>query len=85
LGVEAGESGIHELKLAAPNVTYTTGDHLVVYPQNSQCIVEAYLDMLDVEGHAVINEGQPDSYPFPMVSQVPTWVQFYVLGNVIPT
>jgi len=65
LGVEAGESGIHELKLASPNVTYTTGDHLVVYPQNSQCIVEAYLNMLNVDGNAVIDENQPDSYPFP--------------------
>lgn len=69
LGVDAGESAIHELKLAAPNVTYTTGDHLVVYPQNSQCIVKAYLDMLDVDGNAIIDEGQPDSYPFPKVSQ----------------
>lgn len=71
LGVEAGEAGIHELKLAAPNVTYETGDHLVVYPQNSQCIVEAYLDMLDVDRHAIIaEEGQVDSYPFPKVSKV---------------
>jgi hypothetical protein len=42
---------------------------LVVYPQNSQCIVKAYLDMLDVDGNAIIDEGQPDSYPFPKVSQ----------------
>ncbi|KAL7486275.1 hypothetical protein ACHAW6_011863 [Cyclotella cf. meneghiniana] len=66
LGVDAGETGIHELKLATPNMTYETGDHLVVYPQNSQCIVEAYLDMLDVDRHAIIAEhGQPISYPFP--------------------
>jgi NADPH-ferrihemoprotein reductase len=68
LGVEAGESGIHELKLAAPNVTYETGDHLVVYPQNSHCIVEAYLDMFDVDRHSIIAEdGQAKSYPFPKV------------------
>lgn len=68
LGVEAGESGIHELKLAAPSVAYKTGDHLVVYPQNSQCIVEAYLEMLDVDRHAIIDEGQAGEYPFPKVN-----------------
>eukprot|EP00804_Cyclotella_cryptica_P019785 CCRYP_009675-RA/>CCRYP_009675-RA protein AED:0.30 eAED:0.30 QI:244/1/1/1/1/1/6/966/690 len=66
LGVDAGETGIHELKLANPQMTYETGDHLVVYPQNSQCIVEAYLDMLDVDRHAIIAEdGQPITYQYP--------------------
>jgi NADPH-ferrihemoprotein reductase len=70
LGIDAGESGIHELKLSTPNVEYETGDHLVVYPQNSQCIVDAYLDLLDVDRHAIIaEEGQPSSYPFPKVCQ----------------
>jgi sulfite reductase alpha subunit-like flavoprotein len=70
LGVDAGETGIHELKLATPHMTYETGDHLVMYPQNSQCIVEAYLDILDVDRHAIIAEdGQPMSYPFPKVCQ----------------
>lgn len=68
LGVEAGESGIHELKLTASNLTYETGDHLVVYPQNSQCIVDAYLDLLDVDRHATIGENcEQNSYPFPEV------------------
>ena len=77
LGIEAGESGIHEMKVVLRDhelrmsMEYETGDHVVIYPQNSQCLVEALLDTLDVDRHAVVaEEGQPDSYPFPKVCHV---------------
>lgn len=47
---------------------YEAGDQLVIYPVNSQCVVEALLDNLDVDRHALIiisAVGQPESYPFP--------------------
>lgn len=74
LGIDAGESGIHEMKVVLRDRTlqkemkYETGDHLVIYPKNSQCIVDAFCDLLDVDRHAIIGgKGQPDSYPFPKV------------------
>mmetsp|Transcript_22693 Transcript_22693/g.46671 ORF Transcript_22693/g.46671 Transcript_22693/m.46671 type:complete len:733 (-) Transcript_22693:126-2324(-) len=73
LGIEAGESGIHEMKVVLRDhnhteqlLEYETGDHLVVYPQNSQCIVDAYCNIVDVDRHAIIaSDDLTDSYPFP--------------------
>lgn len=70
--VEGGESGMNEMVVMLHKhssnemCNYEAGDHLVVYPVNSQCVVEALLDNLDVDRHAIIDiEGQPESYPFP--------------------
>ena len=74
LTVNAGETGLHELRVSLhdhynqKNATYEAGDHLIVYPRNSQCIVESYLNVLDVNRHAIIDKNQPDSpsYPHPV-------------------
>jgi NADPH-ferrihemoprotein reductase len=71
LAVNSGEQGLLEMKIALRNhhdkewFTYETGDHLMLYPQNSPCIVQAYLDVLDVDRHAIIVEQQDISYPHP--------------------
>ena len=70
LTANAGETGLHELRVSLrdhhnhKDLKYETGDHLMVYPRNSQCIVESYLDVLDVDRHAII-EKQDHPYPFP--------------------
>jgi NADPH-ferrihemoprotein reductase len=71
LAVNSGEQGLLEMKIALRNhhdkewFTYETGDHLMLYPQNSPCVVEAYLNILDVDRHAIIDEKQDTSYPHP--------------------
>ena len=71
LGANAGETGLHEIRISLRDnhanrlFTYETGDHLMVYPRNSQTIVEAYLGLLDVDPHAIIDVDQHTSYPFP--------------------
>jgi NADPH-ferrihemoprotein reductase len=74
LTANAGETGLHEMRVSLQdhhghkNLSYTTGDHLTVYPRNSDCIVQAYVSVLDVDPHAIIaeEEGQADdSYPHP--------------------
>ncbi len=70
--INGGESGMNEMELmqnensSSEMCNYEAGDQLAIYPANSQCVVEALLDNLDVDRHAVISEeGQPESYPFP--------------------
>jgi NADPH-ferrihemoprotein reductase len=74
LTANAGETGLHELRVSLhdhyhhKDLCYETGDHLIVYPRNSQCMVEAYLNHLDVDRHAVIAANQSTdckSYPHP--------------------
>lgn len=71
---DAGESALHEIRVSLrchdssankSEFPYATGDHFLVYPRNSDAIVEAYVKMLDVDAHAIISEGQHDSYPYP--------------------
>jgi sulfite reductase alpha subunit-like flavoprotein len=70
--INGGESGMNEMEVMLSEYSsnkmcnYEAGDHLVIYPVNSQCVVEALLDNLDVDRHAIISvEEQPKSYPFP--------------------
>lgn len=70
--IDGGESGMNEMEVMLSEYSsnkmcnYEAGDHLVIYPVNSQCVVEALLDNLDVDRHAIISvEEQPESYPFP--------------------
>jgi NADPH-ferrihemoprotein reductase len=70
--IDGGESGMNEMEVILNEhssnkmCNYEAGDHLVIYPVNSQCVVEALLDHLDVDRHAIIGtDGQPVSYPFP--------------------
>jgi NADPH-ferrihemoprotein reductase len=71
LTANAGESGLHEMRISLrdhynhSDLTYETGDHLMIYPRNSQCIVESYLDSLDVDRHAIIDAEQDPKYPHP--------------------
>jgi NADPH-ferrihemoprotein reductase len=75
LSANAGESGLRELQISLRGDEkhfYEAGDHLIVYPCNASCIVEAYLNMLDVNPNTLIEE--PDSsastrqraYPHPV-------------------
>ena len=81
---------MHEMKVILRDYSkthtemeYETGDHLVIFPQNSQCIIDAYLDLLDVDRHAIIaQEGQPDSYPFPKVSMIDTVKRFCEVTSI---
>mmetsp|Transcript_4913 Transcript_4913/g.8390 ORF Transcript_4913/g.8390 Transcript_4913/m.8390 type:complete len:417 (-) Transcript_4913:234-1484(-) len=70
--INGGESGMNEMEVMVNKYSsnkmcnYEAGDQLVIYPVNSQCIVEALLDNLDVDRHAIISvDGQPEAYPFP--------------------
>jgi len=66
LSAYGGEAGLREVAVSLPEGrTYTTGDHCLVYPRNAGCIVEAYLNMLDVNPHAIINGDEKQQYPFP--------------------
>jgi len=71
---DAGESALHEIRVLLrchdssgnkTELSYTTGDHFLVYPRNSDAIVDAYVKMLGVNPHAIISENQHDSYPYP--------------------
>ncbi|KAL3939352.1 MAG: hypothetical protein SGBAC_005910 [Bacillariaceae sp.] len=61
LALDAGEAGMHELQIALPppsqnddRLEYTSGDHILVYPRNSDAVVQAYVDLLEVDPHAII-------------------------------
>lgn len=57
----AGEYIMHEMIVSIedfPGLSYEAGDHLIVYPRNAQCTTDAYLDILDVQGSAIIEEVQ---------------------------
>ncbi|KAL3811347.1 hypothetical protein ACHAXA_000763 [Cyclostephanos tholiformis] len=71
---DAGESALREIRVSLKchnaettdtDLSYTTGDHFLVYPRNSDAIVNAYVSMLDVGPHAIISENQNESYPYP--------------------
>ena len=58
LNVRSAEYGLREMNVNLPGDTtyYETGDHFVVYPKNSYCLVEAYVELLGVDPHVVIQE-----------------------------
>lgn len=66
MNTEAVANGLHELCLSLPqgHAPYEAGDHFVVYPRNADCVVEAYLQLLDVDPHTKI-EAVPSNYPHP--------------------
>jgi NADPH-ferrihemoprotein reductase len=77
LNPNAGENGLFEMRVSLQNssLQYETGDHLMVYPQNSQAIIEGFLQQFDVDPHVLIEaptepgEGdskkRPQPYPHP--------------------
>mmetsp|Transcript_53225 Transcript_53225/g.129258 ORF Transcript_53225/g.129258 Transcript_53225/m.129258 type:complete len:862 (+) Transcript_53225:183-2768(+) len=89
LAPKAGETAIHEMTLSlspsakndddgassSSSVKYETGDHLVMYPRNSSVVAEAYLQLLDVHPHAIVqrppstaassSSSTSGSYPYP--------------------
>jgi len=67
-----GENGMYEMRVTLENsstkMTYETGDHLMVYPQNSQAMVEGFLQRFDVDPHAIIHapdEANARKHPYP--------------------
>lgn len=66
LSLDGGEQGLRELYLQLPpNVTYEAGDHVILYPRNSRCMVDALLQLYKPTGpHSVIVDGGP-GYPHP--------------------
>ncbi|CAB9519537.1 P450 reductase [Seminavis robusta] len=74
LNPNAGENGLYEMRVSLERdwgntFQYETGDHLMVYPQNSQAMIEGVLERLDVDPHVVIqapeNEDPKKPYPHP--------------------
>ncbi len=66
LSAYGGEAGLREVAVSLPQGgSYTTGDHCLVYPRNAGCMVEAYLNLLDVNPHAIIDGDEKQQYPFP--------------------
>ena len=76
LRATAGEYILHEMVVSIDdrdNLSYETGDHLVIYPRNAQCTTDAYLDVLDVDGSCIVegilspaSDGKKDrTYPHP--------------------
>ena len=73
--IDSAEAGLHEMRISLVHnqderesdlsQKYETGDQLILYPQNSQCMVDAYLNALDVSPHTLIEEDQERSYPHP--------------------
>lgn len=91
---DAGESGLHEIEVSidggngtsvgGKELSYITGDHLLVYPRNSNAIVQAYVDFLDVDPHAII-DCTNDSYPHPKgITIVDTLLHCIDLGALPP-
>eukprot|EP00980_Cylindrotheca_fusiformis_P013212 scaffold3359_cov123-Cylindrotheca_fusiformis.AAC.16 len=94
LTTDSGESGLLEIEVDIlgreggtflhgnnEDLSYTTGDHLLVYPRNSNAIVQGYVDILDVDPHARIVNGSNDSYPHPTgISIMETLVHCIDLG-----
>jgi NADPH-ferrihemoprotein reductase len=65
LNVRSAEYGLRELTIAAPDSTYIAGDHFCAYAKNSYCLVEAYLEMLNVDPHVVIQQADSTSKAYP--------------------
>ena len=70
LNPQAGENGLYEMRVSLENsdgkITYETGDHLMVYPQNSEALVEGFLQRFDVDPHAILNQTETlDRQPYP--------------------
>ncbi|KAL3908959.1 MAG: hypothetical protein SGILL_008281 [Bacillariaceae sp.] len=65
-GGDAALRGMRVQLIPEKHIEYETGDHLMIYPRNSQAIVEAYLDRLDVDPHAIVAvNDQAGGYPHP--------------------
>jgi len=72
LNTQAGENGLYEMRVSLTSnnpkerLTYETGDHLMVYPQNSEAIVTGFLQQFDVDPHATIHPPEtPGKHPYP--------------------
>jgi len=70
LAPQGGDTALHEMKIRivpGQKLEYETGDHLKIYPRNSQVIVDAYLERLEVNRHSIVaDEDQTaDNYPHP--------------------
>ena len=70
LNPQAGENGLYEMRVSLENtggkMSYETGDHLMVYPQNSEALVEGFLQRFDVDPHAILNLPEtPGRQPYP--------------------
>jgi NADPH-ferrihemoprotein reductase len=77
LRATAGEYILHEMIVSIDNrddLSYETGDHLVIYPRNAQCTTDAYLDVLDVDRSCIVEgilsstrDGKKEkTYPHPL-------------------
>jgi len=66
LSTTGGEQGLRELQLQVPSgASYETGDHVIIYPRNSSCMVDSFLQLYsEHDPHATIVDGGP-GYPHP--------------------
>jgi sulfite reductase alpha subunit-like flavoprotein len=68
LSVVAGEQGLREIVVSTDghDICYEAGDHLMIYPKNASCMVEAYQALLDINPHSTIASADRGSnYPHP--------------------
>jgi NADPH-ferrihemoprotein reductase len=85
LSPHGGEQAIREICLELPtNVTYETGDHIILYPQNSSCMVDSILQRYgDCNPHAMIVDGGGPGYSKPTgISLYDTLMHTVDLGAV---
>ncbi|GAX14205.1 hypothetical protein FisN_20Hh172 [Fistulifera solaris] len=64
------DTGLHEMRLSLPSdLSYETGDHIMIYPRNPDLLVQAYLSYVledGVDPSQVVNEAsQAGHYPHP--------------------
>lgn len=93
LNYNAGENGLYEMRLSlskhAKEISYETGDHLMVYPRNLQSMVEGYLQHLDVDPHAKIEASEvideKHYYPHPTGITVAETLSHCVDLGALPT
>ena len=68
LSIGAGEQSLREIVISTEghDVQYEAGDHVMIYPKNSNCMVEAYEALIEIDPHSMIESGNLSSnYPHP--------------------
>jgi NADPH-ferrihemoprotein reductase len=66
LSTTGGEQGLRELQIQLlSGSSYETGDHAIIYPRNSSCMVDSFLNLYpEHDASSIIADGGP-GYPHP--------------------
>lgn len=86
LNANAGENGLFEMRvsLQGTGLEYETGDHIMVYPRNSEALVEGYLQHIDVDPHYIVEASEDARYPHPSGITVKETLQHAVDLSAVP-